>query len=134
MSYSGIFAILLSQDGFQSNYPETKFQTITFYSQFRRSHNQISFNIGVLKDFATRKHMCCRILLTSKKDSSTGVFLWILWNFYEKLFYRTSVAPFLSLIENCSVLGICRPYLLNKKHNVGWFCKSGQSMSFTYYS
>ena len=26
---TGIFVILLNQDGFESNYPETKFQTIT---------------------------------------------------------------------------------------------------------
>ena len=24
-----------------------------------------------------------------KRDSGTGVFLWILWHFYEHLFYRT---------------------------------------------
>ena len=34
--------MLLSQDGFESDYPEVKFQTITFYSQFEKATVQKS--------------------------------------------------------------------------------------------
>ena len=48
-----------------------------FNDKSRRS--QMFFKIGVHKTLL-------------KRDSSTAVFLWILRNFYEQLFYRTSWA------------------------------------------
>ena len=59
------------------------------------------FKIGVLKNFAvfTGKHCSLRWGLSLiklqafrpllKRDSNTGVFLWILQTFWEQLFYRT---------------------------------------------
>ena len=48
---------------------------------------------GVLGNFTkfTRKHLCksLRPATLLKRDSGTGVFLWILGNFSEHLFYRT---------------------------------------------
>ena len=65
------------------------------------------FEIGAPKNFATftEKHLCWSLFLTKllawgpatllKTDCNTGVFLWILQKFQEKLFYRTpSVAAF----------------------------------------
>ena len=61
------------------------------------------YKIGVLKTFAifTRKHLCWSLFLINfqvfrsaalfEKDSNTDVFLWILQNFYEQLFYRTTL-------------------------------------------
>ena len=53
-----MFIILPSQDGFEIDCPVTKFQTITFQIQFRSSGTQMFFKIGVLKNFATVKHLC----------------------------------------------------------------------------
>ena len=65
------------------------------------------FKIDVLKNFVifTRKHMCWSLFLVKmqpttllKRDSNTGVFLWILEIFETSLFYRTpSVAVSASL-------------------------------------
>ena len=58
------------------------------------------FKIGVFRNFPifTRKHLCLSFFLIKlqtsqpptlpKTDFNTGVFLWILRNFYEKLFDR----------------------------------------------
>ena len=43
---TGIFVILPSLDGFESDCPETKFQLITFLSQVRSSRTQIFFKIS----------------------------------------------------------------------------------------
>ena len=42
---TGIIVILPSQDGFESNCPETKFQLITLQSQMRSSRMQMFFKI-----------------------------------------------------------------------------------------
>ena len=55
---------LMSQNGFESNFPETKFQTITFWSQSKSSHNQMFLNIGALKNFTTGKYMCWSLFLS----------------------------------------------------------------------
>ena len=36
MKATGTFVILLSQDGFENDCPEIKFQTVTSYSQFEK--------------------------------------------------------------------------------------------------
>ena len=63
----------------------------------RSSCSQLFFKIGALKKFAKLKwkHMCWSLFLKKlqtwrpailiKRDSSTGVFLWFLRNFYEQL-------------------------------------------------
>ena len=57
---------------------------------FRSSHQTFSLKIDVLKIFAkfTGKHLCqCLSVsqgpknLFQKRNSDTGIFLWILWNF-----------------------------------------------------
>ena len=71
------------------------------------SHTQMFFKIGVLRNIAifTEKHLCWSLFLIKlqalraatlfKTDFSTGVFLWILRNFYEQLFLKnTSVGYF----------------------------------------
>ena len=55
---NGIFVMILSQDDFESDRPETKFETIFSQSQFRISHTQLFFKIGVLKNFSEGKHLC----------------------------------------------------------------------------
>ena len=67
------------------------------------SSSHIIFKTGVLKNFAifTRKHLCWslfliklqdwRLVLLLKRDSNTGVFLWIMQDFEKLLFYGTSV-------------------------------------------
>ena len=127
---SGIFVILQSQDGFDSDCPETKFQTITSQSQFRGSRTHMLFKIGVFKNFATGKHLCwslffnkaaglkvCNYLKNRLQHMSFAVDIAKL---LRTAFFRTPLlAAFVSLI-NYSLLGICRPSFLNQKHNVGW--------------
>ena len=67
----------------------------------RSNHRTGSMKKGVLKNFIklTRKHLCQSLLFNKvtdlrpttllKKDSGTGVFMWILQIFLEHLFYRT---------------------------------------------
>ena len=57
-----------------------------------------------------------------KRDFNTGVFLWILLNFYERqLFSKKAFGGCIFQFDKVSfVLGICRSSLLNWKH-VGWF-------------
>ena len=59
------------------------------------------FKMGVFKNFVIfrKKHLCWGLFLTKfqawrpstslKRNSNTGLFLWILRNFEEQLFYRT---------------------------------------------
>ena len=60
---------------------------------FRSSYRNCFIKIGVL----TNLH-CARVKLQTsawnfvkKKGSDTGIFQWILWNFYKHLFYRTTL-------------------------------------------
>ena len=65
--------------------------TLDFFKTFpgvRRSHLQMFFEIDVLKNFAifTGKQLCWNLFLINKvpglkRDSNTGIFLWILRNF-----------------------------------------------------
>ena len=61
-----------------------------YLSNCRSSHQRCSVRKSVLINFTkfTGKHLC-QSPFFNKKDSGTGVFLWILWNFYEHLFHRT---------------------------------------------
>ena len=69
---------------------------------FRSNHRRYSIKKGVLRNFAkfTGKHQCQSLFLIKlkasdlqlclKRDSGTGVFLWILQNSEEHLFYGTT--------------------------------------------
>ena len=59
---------------------------------FRSNSWQIFFKIDNLKSFAifTGKHLHYSLFKMGKKDSNTDVFLWILWDFEEHLFWKTS--------------------------------------------
>ena len=73
-----------------------------FCKKFRSSHQRCSIKKAVLKNFAifTGKHLCRSLFLIKsqdwrptallKRDSSTGVFLWILQNLQEHLVWKTS--------------------------------------------
>ena len=59
------------------------------------SHQRCSLKKGVLENFAklTEKHLCLSLFFNKpafllKRDSATGLFLWILRYFYEHFFYR----------------------------------------------
>ena len=70
-------------------------------SRNKTSHQRCSIGKAVLKNFATftGRHLCRSPFLMKLqawrptillRDSITGVFLWILWNFKEHYFWRTS--------------------------------------------
>ena len=59
-----------------------------FFIKFRSSHRRCSMKKGVLKNFVKFKGKYL-YLFALKIGSDTGVFLWILWNFWEYLSYRT---------------------------------------------
>ena len=60
----------------------------------RNSWSQMFFKICVLKNFAifTGKHLCSSFFSIKLLAFNTGVFLWILRNFQEQLFYRAPAA------------------------------------------
>ena len=70
----------------------------------RSSNPEVLYKIDVLKNFAkfTGKHLCQSpgwgLQLYEKRDPGTGVFLWILQDFKNSFFYRTTlvVTSFLS--------------------------------------
>ena len=104
----------------------------TLSLNFKSSHLQMFFKIGVLKNFAifAGKHLCWSCFLMKlqawrsailfKRDSNTGVFLWILQNFQEQLFWRASTNGCFS-VSNHKVSNKYWAYFLNQKHDVGWF-------------
>ena len=92
---------------------------IQFFFKSSRSH--VFFKIDAMKNFAilTGKHLCWSLILIKfqtwrpesllKKDFNIGVFLWILQNFQEQLFYvEHHWWLLLSLgIERCSEAVAC---------------------------
>ena len=74
----------------------------SFIYQKRSYSTEVFYKKYVLKNFPkfTGKHLCPRLVFDKvaglspatwlKKDSSTGVFLWILWNFQEQLFLQNN--------------------------------------------
>ena len=72
------------------------FFLFTLFNLLGSSHRRCSIKKDVLKNFAkfTRKHLYQENTTASNviknRNSGTGVFLRILQNFYEHLFYRTS--------------------------------------------
>ena len=78
------------------------FMTVSV-TTFRSSHRRCSVRNCVLRNFVkfTGKRLCqslsfnklqasLRLAILLKKDSGTGIFQWILRNFKQHLFYRTS--------------------------------------------
>ena len=75
--------------------------TFSVYWDDRSSHQRCSIKKGILRNFTkcTGKHLSqslsfnkvagLRSTTLLKKNSGTGIFLWILWNFWEHLLYRT---------------------------------------------
>ena len=74
----GIFVILLSQDGIESDYRETNFETITFLSQFEKVTVQRSTAElwTVISNQGTIIHagITCKKIL-SQKSTEFGIFL-----------------------------------------------------------
>ena len=73
----GIFAILLSQDGFESKCPEAKFQTIISWSQFEKVTVQKS--IAELWTVISSQMIMCQIPHTrfdQISDHRHGVYLY----------------------------------------------------------
>ena len=114
----GIFLILSSHDGFESDCWEKKFQIITFSSQFKSSHAQMFFRIGVLKNFATLKHLCRSFFsIKSKKKLRHRSFPVNIAKCLRTAFFIEQLWwLFLSAWKNnCSVLGIYRPFFINQQ-------------------
>ena len=94
-----IFCAVLEKKDLPKRDIHLEFLTTLMLSRIS-SCTQMSFKIGILKDFAkfTEKNLCwslfliklyiCRPATLLKRDSSAEVFLWILQNFYEYLFKR----------------------------------------------
>ena len=78
-----------------------------------------SLRKGILRNLAqfTGKHLCQSVFLNKVAgwDSGTGVFLWILRNFSENLFYRTPLGDCFWKFPKCG--GALGTYFWNKHGN-----------------
>ena len=78
-----------------------------------------SLRKGILRNLAqfTGKHLCQSVFLNKVAgwDSGTGVFLWILRNFSENLFYRTPLGDCFWKFPKCG--GALGMYFWNKHGN-----------------
>ena len=86
------------------------------------------FKIGVLKNFATVKHLCWSLFLIKlkKEEAPRQVFSCEYCEIFKNSFlYRTTTSGgCLCQFDKrayCLVLGICRSSFINQKYNVGWF-------------
>ena len=82
----------------------------------RKQSSEVSYKNGVLNNFAISigKHLCRSLFLIIlhafrppillKRDSNTGVFPWIVWNFYKHLFRRSSVNAWFHIYTTCYVI------------------------------
>ena len=99
-------------------------QKQSFKQSLSKSHSQMFFKIGVLKNFATGKHLCWSLFLIKlKKRLQHRCFLVNIAKYLRAAYFIEHLRWLLLSVwwSNCSVLGICRPSLSNQKHNVGWF-------------
>ena len=81
------------------------------YNPFQKQPPKVFYKKAVLKNFAifTGKRLCLSLFLIKlqdsspafllKRDSNTGLFLWILRNFKEHLFWRTSANRYFCLFQ-----------------------------------
>ena len=113
----GLINNMASQSGDKINHVLRKF----VFTLFRSSHRRCFIKKAVLKNFAifSWKHLCWSLILIklqgfssatlSKRDSNTGVFLWLLRNFKEHLFeehLRTAASVYsndLFKYKNCVI-------------------------------
>ena len=95
----------------RKNTNQKKLRIWTLFPQWRyRSEAavlQMIFKVGVLNNLATfaGKHLCFQVCnfrpsILLKRDSNTGVFLWILRIFWVRVFYRT---PLLATSNRCKL-------------------------------
>ena len=101
------------------------------------------FKIAVLKNFATGKHLCWSPRPKGRqlyeKENSRQVFCCDTGKFLRAAFSLEHLRwLFLSVNESCWIMGVCQQSFLNQKAQCGKvftknFCRSGQSMFFTYY-
>ena len=66
---------------------------------FRSNHQTRFIKEAVFKNFTKFWPEACNSI--KKRDYGTGVFLWILWNFQEHLFYRTPPDDCFYLFSYC---------------------------------
>ena len=90
----------------------------TFSSQFKSSHAQMFLRIGVLKNFATLKHLCRSFFsIKSKKRLRHFSFPVNIAKCLRTAFFIEQLRwLFLSAWKNnCSVLGIYQPFFINQQ-------------------
>ena len=139
------FCNITESGSFRKRLTRNKVPTNHFLRQLRSSRTQMFFKIGVLKNFATVKHLCWSLLLIKlkKEEAQTQVFSHEHYEIFKDGFsYKTitSGGCFFQFdkVANCSVSGISRPPLINQKRNMEWFPLkkigvSVRSIIFTYY-
>ena len=88
--------------GILENVQDT-YSVLIFVNSCQKQPPEVSMKKGVLENFAkfAGKHLCQSLFFNKvaglslqlywKRDSVTGVFLWILQNCHEHLFYRTAL-------------------------------------------
>ena len=79
---------------------------------------------GVVKNFATVKHLRWSVFLIKlKKRLQHWCFPLNIANFSRADFFIEHLWWLLLSVSqsNCTALGICRSFLINQKHNLGWF-------------
>ena len=86
------------------------------------------FKIGVLKNFATVKHLCSSLFLIKlkKEEAPTQVFSYEHCKIFKNsfLYRRTTFSDRFCQFDEvatCSILGICLSSVINQKHNMEWF-------------
>ena len=139
------FCNITELGSFRKRLTRNKVPTNHFLRQLRSSRTQMFFKIGVLKNFATVKHLCWSLfsIKLKKEEAQTQVFSYEHCEIFKYRFpYKTitSGGCFFQFdkVANCSVSGICRPPPSNQKRNMGWFPvkkigASVRSIIFTYY-
>ena len=83
---TGIFIILLIQDGFKGDSPDNH-----LVNSFKSSRTQMFFIIGIFQKFRNRKHLYWSLFLTKLNIS---VFLSIFQNFWEQLFFSLRISRY----------------------------------------
>ena len=99
------YSFLFTKKFRKSLFPKGVFISLeerTLASIYRSSHQKCSIKKGVLRNFTkfTRKHLYQSLFINKvqinwKRNSDTVFFLWIFWNFWEQLFYKTVAASFI---------------------------------------
>ena len=98
--------------------------------KFWSSRSQMFFRISVHKNFAkfTEIHLSWSLFLI-KRDSNTSVFLWILRNFSEHLFYRSTTVAVRVDFFFAGLFPLTLIFVLKKKQYLN-FCLNFQECVF----